>query len=160
MKKTASIIMRTMLVFLLVGSMIVAANAYSISNSTIIKQKTSSEQGTLNLDFADIPMTVWVGDGCGCVPIIGAVIKANALDNFHNDSGITDDEGHTTLTLLYDTTYRLTVEKEEYTLIMMDFYVIGEQPFAFHMQKIEESTPVHTMVMRTFFQRILNLLDL
>jgi hypothetical protein len=134
-------------------SFIVAANAINIGTpqETIVQKK---DNGNQPLFFAEITFNIFEGEGCACVPIQGASVSAYGLDTDHNDSGITDDQGVCILELEYDRTYRVTIEEEEFQMVLFDFLVIDDQIFTFHMQEKEGSSSHNFPVLHTLLQRI------
>jgi len=136
-------------------SFIVAANAINIGTQqeTTVQNK-EKDNGNHPLFFAEITFNIFEGTGCGCVPIPGASIASYGLDTDHNNSCITDDNGVCILEFEYDRTYRVTIEAEEFQMVLFDFLVIDNQIFTFHMQEKEDSSSHNFPVLYNLLQRI------
>lgn len=131
---------KMVVVFVAVFSVIVAANAGYVSN---IKNdsKINTPMQTSQTDFyANITFYVYDGVGCGCVPIRELLLNATGRDTDHSTSGVTDNNGKCVLQLQYDKTYRISIQKKDYESVLFDFGVIDDQVFSFHMKELETSS--------------------
>jgi len=138
MKKIRSAVFTTAIMLLAIFSLIIAANA-GYSSIQYKKEINISDNGDRSVFYAEISFYVYVGDGCACEPIPYTAVEAYGRDTDHFDTNFTDSEGFCILRLEYDATYQVTIEVENYHLVMFDFMVIDDQPFTFHMQEEEES---------------------
>ncbi|MFW9906341.1 MAG: carboxypeptidase-like regulatory domain-containing protein [Candidatus Thorarchaeota archaeon] len=143
------------LIILATFSFIVAANAINIGiqQEATVKSK-EKDNGNQPLFFAEITFNIFEGTGCGCVPIPGASIAAYGLDTDHNNSCITDDDGVCILEFEYDRTYRVTIEAENFQMVLFDFLVIDDQVFSFHLQEKDDSSSHNFPVLYNLLQRI------
>lgn len=89
--------------------------------------------------FAEVEFTLFQGDGCGCFPLADTLVFAAGLDTDHNASAYTDEEGFVMLELEIDSSYRITIEHDDYNNVLFDFIVVDDQYFSFHMEETVES---------------------
>ncbi len=85
--------------------------------------------------YADIEITLFEGEGCGCFPLPDTLIFAEGQDTDHNDSGYTDEEGYVLLELEIDSTYRVMIMHDDYNDVLFDFIVVDDQYFSFHLEE-------------------------
>lgn len=141
---------KMLIVFVAVFSVIIAANASHVSN-----YQKDSKTGTSHIDFyANITFYVYQGEGCGCVPIRQLSLNATGRDTDHSASGVTDNNGKCVLQLQYDKTYRVSIQKKDFESVLFDFVVIDDQVFSFHMKELETSSQ-HLSFIQMILQRIL-----
>ena len=154
MKKIRPAVFTTAIMLLAIFSLIIAANA---GYSTIQHEKQENQitkNGNVGEFYAKISISTFEGEGCGCVPVQYVAVAAYGRDTDHFDTNITDFNGFCILELEYDATYRVTVEIEDFQLIMYDFMVLDDQPFTFHMQELEDSSPQVFSLLHTLIQRL------
>jgi hypothetical protein len=160
MKKISSAMVKMAVILVAVFSLIIAANAGSVSNS-VQNNKTTTIYTTLFDFYANITFNVYEGEGCGCVPLRGVPINATGRDTDHSTSGLTDDNGQCVLQLEYDKTYRVSMVEENHESVLFDFVVIDNQEFWFHMNVIETSIHVpsflQTMLQKIFVKKLTTL---
>jgi hypothetical protein len=136
--KTSAIVLSMLLI---ASSLIAAASTVSLQSSDDISATGEGNQNPNPLtSYAEISCYLYEGDGCQCIPVRFVEIYTYGLDTDHNDSNITDENGFCILRLEYDQTYRVIIEVEEFEKIIMDFIVIDDQTFAFHLQEKEDSS--------------------
>ncbi len=140
MKKIRSAVLKTAIMLLVVFSLIVAANAGYSSVQQEKKEIIISGDGEQSVFYAEISFGVFGEGGCHGCEIPYVAVEAYGIDTDHFDTNITDIYGACILELEYDATYRVTVEVEGYHLVMYDFKVLDDQPFAIHMQQVDESS--------------------
>ena len=161
MKKIRSAVLKTAIMLLAILSLIIAANA---GYSSIQHEKEINDNGgvgELSEFYAEISFGVYGDDGCQDCEIPYAAVEAYGRDTDHFDTNITDLNGTCILELEYDATYRVTIEIEGYTLVMYDFKVLDDQPFAIHLQEeVEDSPTPHMSLIYTLFQRLSQLKNL
>lgn len=151
MKKIRSAVFTTAIMLLAIFSLIIAANA-GYSSIQHEKKINISDNGDRSVFYAEISFYVYVGDGCACEPIPDTAVEAYGRDTDHFDTNITDLDGFCILELEYDATYQVTIEVENFHLVMFDFKVLDDQPFTIHMQEEEESATPN--VLYNIVQRI------
>ena len=151
MKKMSSVIVKIVVVFVAVFSLIIAANAGYISRS----QKTTKSMSAPIEFYANITFNVFEGDGCECVPLQGVPLNATGRDTDHSASGITDENGTCILGLEYDKTYRVSIQKADHESVLFDFVVIDDQMFTFNMKVIESSIPNFSFI-QMMLQKLLH----
>jgi hypothetical protein len=128
-------------VIMIAGSLLAAANTVSLqTNDETPIDKDGNKNPTPLTSYAEISCYLYEGDGCQCTPVRFVEIYTYGLDTDHNDSNITDENGFCILRLEYDQTYRVTIEVEEFEKILMDFLVIDDQTFVFHLQEEDDSS--------------------
>jgi len=132
------------MIFLMLTSTVVGL----IANAEIIKEN-QKEYEPLLFD-AEITFYILTGEGCGCIPIPGAVITAAGGEG--NASGITDEDGKCVLTLVILGEYEVWIEADDYRTINFEFNVIDDQTFTFHLSEKEVNIPHGN----TFFERFPN----
>jgi hypothetical protein len=160
MKKIRSAVFTTAIMLLAIFSLIIAANAGYSTTQQEKKDSKISGEGNQPLFFAEISFYVYVGDGCACEPIPYTAVEAYGRDTDHFDTNFTDSEGFCILRLEYDATYRVTIEVEDFSMVMFDFMVIDDQPFTFHMQEEEDSATPNVSLLYNTLQRINRLKNL
>ena len=155
MKKIRSAVLKTAIMLLVIFSIIIAANAGYSSLQQEKNEIQISGDGDRSEFYAEISIGVYGEDGCQDCEIPYAAVEAYGRDTDHFDTNITDLNGTCILELEYDATYRVTIEVEGYTLVMYDFKVLDDQPFAIHMQEeVEDSSTPHMSLIYTLFQRL------
>ena len=90
--------------------------------------------------YANITFNVYEGEGCSCVPLRGGPLNATVRNTDHFTSGVTDDNGNCVLQLEYDKTYRVSIQAVDYEFVLLDFVVLDNQVFSFHMKVIDTSS--------------------
>ena len=115
-----------------------------ISASASVIKKNNENISKANLFDAQITFYIYEGEGCGCVPIVGATIFASGGDG--EDSGVTDNDGKCILILPALGDYRIRIDAEDFTTILFDFNVLDDQTFKFHMQEKKTSSPSQIIV--------------
>lgn len=99
--------------------------------------------------FAIVEFTLYEGEGCGCDKLQDILIFADGLDTDHDVSGYTDDQGYCSLELEIDSTYRISIQNEDYQNVLFDFIVVDDQSFTFHLAKEEVSVIQDLIVSKT-----------
>ena len=133
--------------------------AFSLATTAVnIEQNGSDRQESENPascgEYAQISCYLYEGEGCGCVPVRFVLVSARGIDTAHNDSGLTDENGLCILELEYDYTYRITIEVENFEMILFDFNVLDDQTFTFHLQEKDDSVLPHFPVVNKLVQRL------
>jgi len=161
MKKIKSAVFKTAIMLLAILSLIIASNAgYSIIQPEKKEIKIYGN-GDRSEFYAEISFSVYGEEGCQGCEIPYVTVEAYGRDTDHFDTNITDIDGFCILELEYDATYRVTIEVEGYHLVMFDFKVLDDQPFAFHMMEEEEESSTSSMsVLYTLLQRLSHLKNL
>jgi hypothetical protein len=150
--KTSAIILS---IVLIAGSLIAAAGTVSLQSSSAISITREENQSPNQLtSYAEISCYLYEGDGCQCNPVRFVEIYTYGLDTDHNDTNITDEDGFCILRLEYDQTYRVIIEVEEFEQIIMDFLVIDDQTFVFHLQEKEDSSTQPFSVIRNVIEHL------
>jgi hypothetical protein len=148
---------RVKIAFLVIGLIILAGFSISVtSNSDFI----GAEQSQLNkapqkmiiqyenqqtLFDAEITFTILTGEGCGCIPIPGVLIRAAGGEG--NTSGVTDEDGICVLSLVILGEYDVWIEADGYRTLNFEFNVIDDQSFTFHLSEKSVNIPYRN----TFF---------
>ena len=118
---------------------LIALGLFTVANAGVTTDSLS--QQPLSTDFyAILSFETFEGEGCGCIQISDVFINASGLTTDHNVRNITDTQGLCNLELEYDQTYRISIEHKDFTKVLMDLTVIGDQDMAFHMQEVEEES--------------------
>jgi len=151
MKKISSAIVKIAVVVLAVFSLIIAANAGYVSSQGN-PVKITPEQNSPTDFYANITFQVFEGTGCDCYPIRGLPINATGRDTDHFTSGVTDDRGVCVLQLEFDKTYRVTMQDANHESVMVDFVVIDNQAFTFHLKIVQGGSSFQG----TFLQMLLH----
>jgi len=153
---------RIKLAFLIISLIIFATFSISVTStsdlieiqqtqtSTIPQKIIKQDENQQSLFDAEITFYILTGEGCGCIPIPGAVITAAGGEG--NASGITDEDGKCVLTLVILGEYEVWIEADGYRTINFEFNVIDDQTFTFHLSEKEVSIPHQN----TFFERFPN----
>ena len=160
MKKIRYAVFTTAIMLLAILSLIIAANA---GYGTIQQEKKEidiSSNGDRLEFYAEISFTVLGAEGCQDCEIPNVAVEAYGRDTDHFDTNFTDSEGFCILRLEYDATYRVTIEVEDFSMVMFDFMVIDDQPFTFHMQEEEDSATPNVSLLYNILQRINRLKNL
>lgn len=118
----------------------ILAVGINAEKSLIPEEQKNIENGiTQQLMFdAEITFTIQTGEGCGCTPIPGATITAYGGEG--SASGVTDEDGLCTLTLVILGEYEVIIEADNYQQIDFEFNVLDDQTFIFHMFEAEDSS--------------------
>jgi len=153
----ASAVLKAGIMLLAILSLVIAANTgYSAIQHETQEIKTSGNEA-LSEFYAEISFGVYGEGGCQGCEIPYAAVEAYGLDTDHFDTNITDIYGSCILRLEYDATYRVTIEVEDYYLVMYDFKVLDDQPFSIHMQQEEESSSPNLSILYTLLQKLSSL---
>jgi hypothetical protein len=154
MKKISAAMMKIAVVVVAVFSLIIAANAGYVSSQAHTITTTSIQNASTDF-YANITVQLYEGTGCDCYPIRDEPINATGRDTDHFTSGVTDDRGQCILQLEFDKTYRISIQDANHESVMMDFVVIDNQAFTFHMKIIQGGTDYHgsflQMLLHKFF---------
>jgi len=135
MKRIKTIFVAALMVL---ATFAIGAAAQTIMTKSEQKNITNQVIESLNFD-AMITFIIFEGEGCACVPLIGAYINATSSEG--PQYNITDENGSCVLPMVIDIEYRVTIEAENYHKIMFDFNVVYDQTFRFHAgEVIDEST--------------------
>jgi hypothetical protein len=151
MKKISSAIIKMAVVVLAVFSLIIAANAAYVS-SQVNPVKVTPVKNASTAFYANITFQVFEGTGCDCYPIRDLPINATGRDTDHYTAGVTDDRGVCVLQLEFDKTYRVTMQDANHESVMVDFVVIDDQSFTFHLKIIQGGSSFQG----TFLQMLLH----
>jgi len=153
--------MKQKLLIILIASIFVISSVAIGTAAGIAKLNTQTNEMSnqqINENFAPASMftaiinfQLYVGDGCGCHPVVGASISAWGLDIEDNDSAVTDDIGVCSLELEINYNYKVTIEAEEFHMIEFDFLVVDDQDFTFHLEEVEESSLVGLSLVHLLF---------
>jgi hypothetical protein len=154
MKKTKSTVFKTTLMLLATFSLVIAANAGYIAIQPEKQEIKAPENANKSEFYAEISFVVYGEGGCqGCeIPYVS--VEAYGIDTSHFDTNITDIYGSCVLELEYDATYLVTIEVEDYYLVMYDFKVLDDQPFGIHMQEVEDSSSLKISILYTLLQKL------
>jgi hypothetical protein len=127
-----------------------AIGGFDGENAIVSKQPINQ-----SLFFAVIEFYLYVGDGCGCDPIVNVPIFAYGLDTDHNDTNVTNVDGFCILELEINSNYRVIIEdeNEEYQIIMFDFLIVDDQTFTFHLQELDDSISQNLPLLHNILQR-------
>ena len=154
MKKIRPAVFTTAIMLLAIFSLITAANAGYSAVQHEKQENQINSTGNEGDFYEEISISTYEGDGCGCVPLPYVTVEAYGRDTDHFDTNITDINGFCILELEYDATYRVTIEVDDFQLIMYDFKVLDDQPFTFHMQELKDSSPQSFSLLHTLIQRL------
>jgi len=104
----------------------------------------SEEKNILNEEIrntkydAMITFYIYEGEGCSCIPLVGAYINATSSEG--PEYNLTDEEGMCVLPMVINIEYRVTIEAEDYHLVKFDFNVVEDQTFKFHMGEADDDS--------------------
>ena len=140
--------------FLVVILIVLSVFTIGIAAEAAILQKQKNENIQNSFYPAEITFYIYKGEGCGCIPLVGATISAYGGEG--SDSGATDENGICVLTLDIYGEYRVQIEAEDFTMILFDFNVVDNQEFSFHMQEKSESSSYSNSLLHKLMSRILN----
>ena len=138
-------------------SLVIAANAGYIAVQPERQEIKASGNAYQSEFYAEISFVVYGEGGCQGCEIPYAAVEAYGIDTSHFDTNITDIYGSCVLELEYDATYLVTIEVEDYYLVMYDFKVLDDQPFSIHMQQEEESSSPNLSILYTLLQKLSSL---
>ena len=144
-------------VVLAVFSLIIAANAGYVT-PTVNTGKVTPVKNVSTAFYANITFQVFEGTGCDCYPIRDLPINATGRDTDHYTAGVTDDRGVCVLKLEFDKTYRVIMQDANHESVMVDFVVINDQVFTFHLKLIQggssfQGTFLQMLLYKFFFAK-------
>jgi hypothetical protein len=145
---------RSLKIYSGLGSCIIILVAFSMLNNLAIgvfntdmeNNISTTSVGSFN---ATIEFTLYEGEGCGCDELQDILIFADGQDNDHDVGAYTDYRGYCSLELEIDSTYRISIDDEDYQSVLFDILIVDDQVFTFHLTKSEVSVPQDLIVSRT-----------
>jgi len=103
--------------------------------------------------YATIEFTLYEGEGCSCDELQDILIFADGQDNDHDVGAYTDDRGYCYLELEIDSTYRISIQDENYQNVLFDVLIVDDQEFIFHLTKDEVSVPQEITVSNSIIKQ-------
>lgn len=139
---------------LVVILVVLSSTAIGIAANANIAKNDEGKINQQTMFDAEITFYIHEGEGCGCVPIVGAHVYASGGAGY--DEAYTDEDGMCALTLEILSEYRVSINAEDFMPVLFDFDVQGDQTFGFHMQERitdRNTMPVLFRLLLNIFQR-------
>lgn len=142
----------------IIGSGILVITIISLLTSIAIgmlnrnTEKIDEYKANTSAFYAIVEFTLYEGEGCACDELQDILIFADGQDNDHDVGAYTNDRGYCYLELEIDSTYRISIQDENYQNVLFDILIVDDQEFTFHLTKNDGSVPKDLTVSRTIIE--------
>jgi hypothetical protein len=122
------------IVFLFLSTIAIGTYSKSINDSPISKLNSGDFYGK-------IEFWLYEGEGCACDELQDVYIFADGQDTDHDIGNYTNYRGYSSLELEIDSTYRISIQDDNYQNVLFDVLIVDDQVFTFHLTKEKVSDP-------------------